>query len=404
MRCSTIALAAAFLSFAAPAQAANAGHYLFVWTADQAKQGNDFLAVIDADPASPGYGKLVSGVGTDIKSVRIHHTEYEMPASGMLFANDHDPNKSVIFDLRDPLKPKVTATFGSMGGFTMPHSFLRLPNGNVLASFQFADHGGHGDHSTMSGKSGGLVEIDDSGKVIRSASNEDLSLPDDGLLPYSLAILPKIDRVLVTNSPMGDPYLLSSNTYQVFRLSDLKLLGTHRLDPGPTGNGNVAPEEARVAADGSVYVQTLSCGIQRITGLDTPKPMAKLVHKFPGDFCGVPTIVGRYLVQSVPTLNGFAVLDIDNPDAVREVSRLTISDDFSPHWTAWDAKAKRLVVTSGKKGDRMYLLKLDPNTGGLSIDATFRDTDGKVGFSFANRAWPHGWTGEGTPHGAVFSR
>jgi 56kDa selenium binding protein (SBP56) len=381
------------------------GHYLFVWTADQAKQGNDFLAVIDADPASPTYGKLVAGVGTDIKSVRIHHTEYEMPASGMLFANDHDANKSVIFDLRDPLTPKVAMHFQSMGGYSMPHSFLRLPNGNVLASFQFTDNGSHADHAAMmSGKTGGVVEIDDNGMVVRSVSNADPALPDDGLLPYSLAILPEIDRVVVTNSPMQDPYLLSSNTYQVFRLSDLKLLGTYRLDPGSTGNGNVAPEEARVAADGSVYVQTLSCGIQRITALDSPKPIAKLVHKFPGDFCGVPTIVGRYLVQSVPNFHGFAVLDIGDPTNVREVSRLTVSDSFSPHWTGWDSKAKRLVVTSGKKGDRLYLLKLDDKTGALSIDETFRDTDGKVGFSFASRQWPHGWSGEGTPHGAVFSR
>ncbi len=381
------------------------GHYLFVWTADQAKQGNDFLAVIDADPASPSYGKLVASVGTDIKSVRIHHTEYEMPASGMLFANDHDANKSVIFDLRDPLTPKVATHFQSMGGFSMPHSFLRLPNGNVLASFQFTDNGSHADHAAMmNGKTGGLVEIDDNGIVVRSVSNADPSLPDDGLLPYSLAILPDIDRVLVTNSPMQDPYLLSSNTYQMFRLSDLQLLGTHRLDPGPTGNGNVAPEEARVAADGSVYVQTLSCGIQRITALDTPRPIAKLVHKFPGDFCGVPTIVGRYLVQSVPNFNGFAVLDIGDPANVREVSRLTVSDAFSPHWTGWDKKAKRLVVTSGKRGDRLYLLKLNDKTGELSFDETFRDTDGKVGFSFAKRQWPHGWSGEGTPHGAVFSR
>lgn len=381
------------------------GHYLFVWTADQAKQGNDFLAVIDADPTSPDYGKLVTSTGTDIKSVRIHHTEYEMPPSGMLFANDHDANQSVIFDLRDPLTPKVAARFQSLGGYSMPHSFLRLPSGNVLASFQFADKGGHADHAAMmSGKTGGLVEIDDSGKVIRSVSSADPSLPDDGLLPYSLAVLPEIDRVLVTNSPMQDPYLLSSNTYQMFRLSDLKLLGTHRLDPGPTGNGNVAPEEARVAADGSVYVQTLSCGIQRITALASPRPKARLVHKFPGDFCGVPTIVGRYLVQSVPNFNGFAVLDIGDPANIREVSRLTISDTFSPHWTAWDSKAKRLVVTSGRKGDRLYLLKVDERSGALSIDEQFRDTDRKIGFSFANRQWPHGWSGEGTPHGAVFSR
>ena len=391
---------------AAPAPALGApGHYLFVWTGDQAKQSEDFLIVIDADSASPTYGRLVSGVGTDIKSLRIHHTEYEMPASGMLFANDHDANKSVIFDLTKPLQPKVAARFASLGGYAMPHSFLRLPSGNVLASFQFADHGGHADHAAMmNGKTGGLVEIDDRGKVIRAVSNADPALPDDGLLPYSLAVLPEIDRVLVTNSPMQDPYLLSSNTYQVFRLSDLKLLGTHRLDPGPTGNGNVAPEEARVASDGSVYIQTLSCGIQRVTGLDTPKPTAKLVHKFPGDFCGVPTIVGRYLVQSVPTIHGFAVLDIGDPASVREVARLTIGDDFSPHWTGWDAKAKRLVVTSGKKGNRLYLLKLDEQTGALSIDEAFRDTDGKVGFSFARRVWPHGWSGEGSPHGAVFSR
>jgi hypothetical protein len=87
------------------------GHYLFVWTADHVKQGNDFLAVIDADPASPSYGELVASADTDIKSVRIHDTEYEMPAGGMLFANDHDANQSVIFDLRDPLKPKVAVRF-----------------------------------------------------------------------------------------------------------------------------------------------------------------------------------------------------------------------------------------------------------------------------------------------------
>lgn len=398
------AFMAGCLAFAGvPAHGAQ-DQYLFVWTADQSKQGKDFLVVIDADPASPGYGRLAAAVGTDINSVRVHHTEYEMPASGMLFANDHDPNKSVIFDLRDPLKPKVASTFESLGGFAMPHSFLRLPNGNVLASFQFPDRSGHGDHHSMSGTHGGLVEIDDDGKVVRSVSNADPTLPDETLLPYSLAILPSIDRVLVTNSPMGDDYLLSSNTYQLFRLSDLTLIGTFRLDPGPTRNGHVSPEEARVAADGSVYVQTLSCGIQRITGMDTPAPVARLVHKFPGDFCGVPTIIGRYLVQSVPSIHGFAVLDIADPDKVREVSRLVIDEKFAPHWTAWSDRAQRLVVTSGKAGDRLYLLKLDAGSGALTIDEAFRDTDGRAGISFTKREWPHGWTGEATPHGAVFSR
>ena len=141
-----------------------------------------------------------------------------------------------------------------------------------------------------------------------------------------------------------------------------------------------------------------------MTGLDSAAPKATLVHVFPGAFCGVPTIVGHYLVQSVPSIHGYIVLDIADGTRPVEVSRLTISDKYSPHWTGWDPVSHRLVVTSGQPGDRMYLLKLDEGTGKLSIDEAFRGDDGKPGFSFATREWPHGWTGEGKPHGAVFSR
>jgi hypothetical protein len=385
----------------APAEpASKPGHYLFVWNQDAAKEGNDFLIVVDADPASPRYGHLVTSVATDQKSVRAHHTEYVMPASGMLFANDHDANRTMIFDLRDPLKPRVAASFGSLDGFSMPHSFARLPNGHVLATFQFADRGGH---MAMDSNSGGLVEVDDSGKVVRGTSNIDPAYADEGLLPYSLAVLPKIDRVLVTDSPMGDDYLLTSNTYQMFRLSDLKLLGTYRFDPGAKLNGHISPEEPRVGPDGAVYVQTLSCGLQRVTGLDSAKPAARLVHQFPGQFCGVPTIAGHYLVQSVPAIHGFIVLDIADGKKPVEVSRLAISEGYAPHWTGWDPKTHRLVVTPQKSSGRMYLLKLDDATGALTIDTAFSE-DGTPGFSFARRTWPHGWTGEAIPHGAVFSR
>ena len=390
------------LASAADAQgAARPGHYLFVWTGDPAKSGQDFLIVVDADPASPAYGKLVTSVATDQQSTNAHHTEYTMPASGMLFANDHAANRTIILDVRNPLQPRQAGSFGNLGGYSMPHSFIRLPNGNVLATFQYPEHDGH---MATGAKTGGLVEIDDSGKLVRSVSNADPAFADEGLLPYGLAVLPEIDRLIVTNSPMGDDFLLTSNTYQLFRLSDLKLLGTYRLDPGPRLNGHVSPEEPRIGPDGAAYIQTLSCGIQRVSGLDGPTPTARLVHQFPGSWCGVPTIVGHYLVQSVPAIQGYIVLDIADGSRPVEVSRLTISDQYEPHWTAWDAKSRRLVVTSGQSGDRMYLLKLDEATGALSVDPTFRDADGLPGFSFAKRAWPHGWTGEGKPHGAVFSR
>ena len=400
------ALTAALLAFsfhlqAAEKKSAAAGHYLLVWAGDHAKKDNDFLAVIDADPASKTYGQLLTTLATDQKTDRPHHTEYTMPESGMLFANDHDVGRTFIFDVRDALHPKVVTSFTDMAGYMHPHSYLRLPNGNVLATFQHAHHAA----ADATNKTGGLVEIDDRGNVVRSASNADPEFSTALLMPYSLAVLPKIDRVVSTNSSMHDDDVLSGVTYQVWRLSDLKLLKTAYFDVGANRYAHISPEEPRIGPDGSVFVQTLGCGIERVTAIETNEPKAQLVHTFPGNWCGVPTIAGHYLVQSVPAVHGFIVLDIADAAKPREVSRLTISDKYHAHWTGWDPKTQRLVVTSsGTPEDRTYLLKLDTATGALTIDEDFRDTDGKPGFSFAEREWPHGFKGVGMPHGAVFTR
>ncbi len=378
---------------------AASGHYLFAWTGDVAKKGNDFLAVIDADPASPTYGKLMTTLATDQQTMRVHHTEYVMPASGMLFANDHDAGRTFIFDLRDPLHPKIAASFSGMAGFMHPHSYVRMPNGHVLVTFQRA-HGEGGD--MMSGLTGGLVEIDEQGKVIRSASNADPAWPGAMLTPYSLVVMPEIDRVVSTNSSMEEMDSYRGQTFQVWRLSDLKLLKTVFLDAGEYRYAQSDPEEPRVGPDGSVFVQTYACGIERITHVNTDEPTSKLVYTFPGAYCGVPTIVGHYLVQSVPVMHGLIVLDIANPEKPVEASRLKLSDSFFPHWTGWDAKTGRLVVTGVEP--RLYMLKLDEATGALSMDDAFHDADGTPGFNFADREWPHGWKGSGRPHGVVFSR
>lgn len=381
------------------------GHYLFAWTGDAAHKGNDFLAVIDADPSSPSYGRLVTTLPTDQQTMQVHHTEYVMPASAMLFANDHKAGRTFIFDLHDPLQPQTVTSFTDMAGYMHPHSYVRLPNGHVLATFQHAHHQAQEDPI---GKTGGLVEIDDQGKVIRSASNSDPAFAGALLTPYSLVVLPELDRVVSTNSSMHEDDIFSGVTYQVWRLSDLKLLKTAYFDVGENHYAQISPEEPRLGPDGSIFVQTLSCGLERITGLNTDAPKSKLVYTFPGNWCGVPTIVGHYLVQSASVTHGLIVLDITNAAKPVEVSRLKLTDTYQPHWTGWDAKTQRLVVTSsmtpGQPVERLYLMKLDPATGALTLDDAFRDTDGKVGFSFVEREWPHGWSGSGLPHGVVFSR
>ncbi len=52
-------------------------------------------------------------------------------------------------------------------------------------------------------------------------------------------------------------------------------------------------------------------------------------QSFPGNWCKVPTIVGHYLVQSVPATHGLIVPDIGNGAKPVEVSRLQISETLA---------------------------------------------------------------------------
>jgi len=392
--------------------AAAPGHYLFAWAGDTAGQGEDFIAVIDADPASPGYGKLVASAASGIASREVHHTEYWMPDGGLLFANDHSAGKTVVMDLRDPLRPHVHASLGDLGGFSHPHSFLRLPNGHVLASFQVEGQMNHGvdhnmvssvsDAATQPGVHGGLVEIDDEGRAVRSASTADPARPGDLLMAYSLLPLPDIDRVIVTNSSMrGQDH--TGHTYQMFRLSDLKRLSTNDLDAPAGRYGEINPQEARRGPDGAIYVSTTGCGIERITDLSFDRPRSKLVWQFTGTFCGVPSIVSHYLIQTVPVLHAVVVLDIRDGARPVEVARVVLDQLIWPHWTGYDAKTDRLAVT-GYAEDRLYMLSFDPDKGALAVDTAFHDENGKPGFDFDKRTWPHGWTGSAMAHGVVFSK
>ena len=396
------------------AQNAGAGQFLFVWagsrTGAPGSAPANAMVVIDADRGSPTYGRLVSWTKTDAPSTRVHHTEYWMPEGGVLFANDHDAGRTFRIDLRDPAHPTILGSFETMGPLAMPHSFMRTPSGSVLATFMHENdqsHGaaqGHGSHAPGSAAwpwiTGGLAEIDPDGRMIRTASNADPAFEGELLSPYGLVILPEIDRVLSTNSAMKGTNGPGS-TFQVWRLSTLELLSTERFDPGPSGLSHIDPEEPRVGPDGSVYVQTLSCSLQRVTGLAEDRPRARFVHRFGGAGCGVPTIVGRWLIQSVPYLNALVVLDLADPDAIREVSRLLLPDGFSPHWTGWDTAGSRVVTTGSS---RVYLLDLDQGTGRLTLDQRFGDGEGVAGFDFSTADWPFSAEGRYVPHGAVFSR
>ena len=360
-----------------------------MWAMDADAQQSDFLAVVDLNRASPTFATVVATVPTGIKNGKSHHTEHEMPAGGFLFANGFGAGQTWVFDLNRPRSPSIRASFTNAGAMMHPHSFVRLPNGNVLATFQMTGHGNQAP--------GGLAEIDNRGKIVRTAPLT--GLPDGEFVrPYSLAIVPKLNRIVTTSTDMHTDG--AARSVQIWRLSDLKYLSTILLPPGPRGKEQELPAEPRLLGDGrTVMVNTFSCGLYLLDGLATANPSARLVHDFvgPGQ-CALPVLAGRYWVQASASVPGLVSLDISNPSRPRVVDNLNLGEDERPHWISLASDGKRIVISGrGAMESRLLIATIDPKTGKLALDPN-------IAINFDRKSWPHGDSGKAIPHGAVFSR
>lgn len=377
--------------------------YLFLWTASADKLQPDFLAVLDVTERDGRYGRLVTTVPVPGRGNGPHHTEHEMPADGQLFANGFESGQSFVFDLTDPAMPRIVRQFGDVAGFSHPHSFLRLPNGNVLATFQMRH-----DPSSGAVRTGGIVEMTPGGEAVRSSSADGAGI-DPGQRVYSGQVIPAFDRLVTTTTDMhGDS--AASRNLQLWRLSDLTLLRTFPLPDGPAGNEGLLTAEPRLMPDGkTLLVSTFRCGLYLVEGLDGDSPSARLVASFPqkpDEFCAIPVISGHYYLVTVPAWSAVVSLDISDPSAPIEVSRLTLAPEDVPHWIAISPDQRRVVVTGyAAMQHRALIARFDPATGKLTIDARFREEGStEPGFRMDNKTWPHGGNAKGIPHGAVFSR
>lgn len=394
-----LAATAACSGPAAPAPVAR--QYLYLWTASADTTEPDFLAVLDVTEAPDRYGEVVTTLPVPGRQNVPHHTEHEMPADGQLFANGFASGQTFIIDLATPGRPRIAQQFGDIEGYHHPHSFLRLPGGNVLATFQM-HHGPEGM------RTGGLVEMSPAGKVLRVASGDQAGL-DSSARVYSAGIVASVDRVVTTSTDMmGDSP--ASRQLQIWRLSDLSLLRTISLPDGPRGDEGLLTAEPRVLADGkTVLVSTFNCGLYLVENLAGPAPSARLVASFPmkeHTNCAIPVVAGSYYLVTVPAWNAVVSLDVSDPSHPREVSRAVLGADDVPHWIALSPDHRRVVVTGyGAMRNRVVLLQFNQATGALTVDNRFREPGAaSPGYLMTGKTWPHGGTAAGIPHGAVFSR
>lgn len=376
--------------------------YLFAFAGadDLEGGGSDFLAVIDADSLSPSYGRIVGTAPIHAIGTMPHHMELTMPPAGeWLFANGFMSGRTFLFDLANPLAPRLASTIDSVPGFVKPHSFWRLPDGNVLATLQYGD--GHAP-----GNPGGLVVFSPKGRVVRSASAADPAFPAAPIRTYSLDVASSVDRVITTSSPMDD--VPAAAVVQVWRLSDLTHVRTLAVPQTPGDTTSYRAFEARfLPGDSTALVNTWTCGVYLLTGLAGNAPRIERLFALPrpqNDGCGVPLVMGHFWILPVWSTHEYRVYDVADPHHLRQVSTLSVDTTYHPHWMAREAGSERVVLSSDVNDHRVLLAHFDSVAGVLSLDASFRDPGAsRPGVDFARRSWPHGDFGPAMPHGVIFS-
>lgn len=378
--------------------------YLFAWAGDQDERPEDtnFLAVIDIDPASPTYREIVATSPLGSAGGMPHHTEVELPRDGQpLFVNAFMAGRTWLYDLRDPLAPAMVGEVDSVPGYHMPHSFLRLADGTVLATMQFG-------HASAEGQPGGLARFSPEGRLLAVTSSADPAFAGERIRTYALDASAAIDRVVTTSSPMDTE--VTAHVVQLWRLSDLQLLATIAVPEAPADTAWQYPFEVRFIEDGRTAVMsTFYCGFYLLSDLDTDAPAIERVLALgypPYSWCGVPLVIGRFWIMPVERAAEVVVLDLGDPRAPTIVTRLTADSGFTPHWAARDRGSDRVVLPSFDEDDpRVLIARFDSTTGSLVWDETFRDPrDGRLGIAFTRESWPHGDTGPAMPHGVLFSR
>ncbi|MEL7540124.1 MAG: hypothetical protein AAGJ51_04410 [Pseudomonadota bacterium] len=402
--------------------------YLFTFLGDQDEQEADFLLTIDVDPASPNRGEPISTTPIGHRASMPHHMEYTRPpGDDVIFMNAHRHELSMIVDIESAQAVNIAHTFKPPTPFRFPHDYQRTPAGTRLVGFLRSDGASPDpDEETIPGNHGGIGEYAADGELLRTVSAAAPGLKK-AVRPYAFALLPEIDRFVVTSAPMMESSW--ADVLQIYRYSDFKLLQTLELPAGRDENGEpiegsqAAGFGPRILDDGTVFLNAYGCAFYHLSDIAAPAPDLKMVYTIETNpvpkngrirgACSIPVRMGDFWIQPVSDLNSVVVLDISDPRAPREVHRLKTPKWFRPHWLAKDETSNRLVLGAELGGeDGFFILRIARDTGEIDFDPDF-SAQGRSGLfakslpgyiALHRQDWPHGPSGKAWGHAALFWR
>ena len=192
------------------------GRYLLVWAGDQARKAPDFLAVVDFDESSKGYGRILTTVPLPAPGAannEPHHvgisSDGRVMACGGLLSVLQGQKEIFFFDVSNPSAPKFLSSADPPQS-SITDEFYALPAGGFLVTMM-------GGAKGMA--PGRLVEFD---KDLKLVAEHPTDPPQDGFNPHGISVRPDVDLMVTSD------FICPSSTLNAVA-GDLNLRGGVRV-------------------------------------------------------------------------------------------------------------------------------------------------------------------------------
>jgi selenium-binding protein 1 len=365
----------------------------------------DFLAVIDFDENSPGYGRVINvvplpGPGASFNEPHHMHLSADgniLGCGGLLSVLSGQPG-IFFFDTSNPRRPRFL--FAASDRFSsITDDFYPLPHGGFLITQMGAADGG---------SPGRVVEYD---RRLRQVGSWPARPPADGFNPHGISARPDLNLMMTSdfllpgstlNVFAGPPVL--RNTIRVWDFERRSIVKTIEA-PGASGTMDVKliPGDRRGRAYTAGMFNGLIYLVDPVAG--TAAPAFDTTEQG-----GMPQLLqlsrnGSRLFTGLFETGRVLMLDTKNRSRLEQVASIDLGEGAGPHNLMLTDDDRRLIVTDyflvqddfpfadpGKvqlEGDhKVHVIKVRPN--GMTLDARFQ-------LDF-NTAFP---TGPARPHGVA---
>ena len=342
---------------------------LYVWTRDADHKESDFLAVLDVDPKSGSYGKVIATAPTNSAANEAHHFGYTAKAD-RIFGAGMFSNKLFIYDVKGaPRNPKLIRTVDlDPTGYSGPHTMYAVPDGMMIAMLGAVGGGGPG----------ALVLLDDDGNFKKAWP---VVRPDGqpGYM-YDVGVKPEMNRMITSSwahpghVKAGDHPAHSGKEVVVWDWKAKKILQVQELDLAPLEVRWMHGPNARGGFTNAAFGNSLWYwdDVERDGKLEFHRVLQFPENSIPADIR--ISYDNRYLFISLWGGGKVQQYDIANPKSPTLVSEVAIPQ---PNMMRLTPDSRRLYVTNsllssldGTVQFGAWLINVGPQ--GMKIDESFK--------------------------------